>query len=93
MPTYGHFKTKMIDPAVVVKHMQALRKLGVPYTDEDIALAEQRFASQGQMIADYLMDKDVKLAPNSQMAAVIAYLQRLGRGPQPVAVDITADGK
>ena len=57
----------------------------MPYTDEDIALAEQRFASQGQLIADDLAAKDVNLAPDSEMAAVIAYLQRLGRGPQPVA--------
>ena len=64
--------------------MTALRKLGVPYTDEDIALAEQRFASQGQLIADDLADKDVEIAPDSEMAAMIAYLQRLGRGPQPV---------
>jgi cytochrome c oxidase cbb3-type subunit I/II len=85
MPTYTHFKTSLIDPAVTVGRMRALRKLGTPFTDEDIALAEQRFMSQGQLISDYLEDKDVELAPDSKMAAVIAYLQRLGRGPQPVA--------
>ncbi|MEN8006126.1 MAG: cytochrome-c oxidase, cbb3-type subunit I [Candidatus Krumholzibacteriota bacterium] len=85
MPTYTHFKTKTVDPAVIAGRMRALRKLGTPYTDEDIALAEQRFASQGKMIADYLADKDVEILPDSEMAAMIAYLQRLGRGPQPVA--------
>ena len=85
MPTYAHFKTGTVDPAVMTGRMRVLRKLGTPYTDEDIALAEQRFLSQGQLISDYLADKDVEILPDSKMAAMIAYLQRLGRGPQPVA--------
>ena len=78
MPMYTHFKTGTVDPAVVVKRMKALRTLGTPYTDEDIALAEQRFMNQGQMIADDLAGKEVEIAPDSKMAAMIAYLQRLG---------------
>ena len=78
MPTYTHFKTGTVDPAVVVKRMKALRTLGTPYTDEDIALAEQRFMNQGQQITDDLADKDVEIKPDSKMAAMIAYLQRLG---------------
>jgi cytochrome c oxidase cbb3-type subunit I/II len=85
MPTYKHFKTGTINPEMMTGRMRALRKLGTPYSDEDIALAEQRFMSQGQLIADDLADKDVEILPDSKMAAVIAYLQRLGRGPQPVA--------
>ena len=85
MPTYPHFKSQTVDPAVVAKRMQALRTLGNPYTDEDIALAPQRFASQGQLIADDLAAKDVNIAPDSKMAAMIAYLQRMGRGPQPLS--------
>ncbi len=95
MPTYPHFKTGTVDPAVVMGRMRALRKLGTPYTDEDIALAEQRFNGQGQLVADDLADKDVEIMPDSKMAAVIAYLQRLGRGPQPVSASAaeTALGK
>jgi len=85
MPVYEHFKTDRVDAATVVSHMRALQKLGVPYTDEDIQLAEQRLASQQQLIADDLAGKDVTVDPQSRMVAVIAYLQRLGRGPQPVA--------
>jgi cytochrome c oxidase cbb3-type subunit I/II len=79
MPTYTHFKSGTVDPAVVVGRMKALKTLGTPYTDEDITQAEQRFASQGQAIADDLLDKDVEILPDSKMAAMIAYLQRLGR--------------
>ena len=85
MPTYGHFKTKTLDPAVTAGRMRVQVKLGVPYSDEDLALAEQRYVSQAQLIADDLSAKDVTVEPLSEMVAVIAYLQRLGRGPQPVA--------
>ena len=85
MPTYGHFKTKTLDPAVTANRMRVQVKLGVPYSDEDLALAEQRYVSQAQLIADDLSAKDVTVEPLSEMVAVIAYLQRLGRGPQPVA--------
>ena len=47
MPTYPHFKAQTLDPSVYVGRMKALVKLGVPYTDEDIALAEQRFQEPG----------------------------------------------
>jgi len=84
MPMYPHFKTKTMNPAMIAGRMKALALLGVPYSDEDLTLAEQRFASQGRLIAADLESKDVNIEPDSEMAAMIAYLQRLGRGPQPV---------
>ncbi len=66
----------------------------MPYTDEDIAMALENYLSQGQLISDYLLDKDVEVAPDSELAAMIAYLQRLGRGPQPIkAADVAAGGR
>jgi len=85
MPGYTHFKTKTLDPAVNTGRMRVMVMLGVPYTDEDLALAEQRYVSQARLIADDLAAKDVEVEPMSEMVAMIAYLQRLGRGPQPVA--------
>jgi cytochrome c oxidase cbb3-type subunit I/II len=85
MPTYPHFKTRTLDPAVTTARIRAQKVLGVPYTDEDLALAEQRYLSQAQLIADDLLSKDVEIDPMSEMVAMIAYLQRLGRGPQPLA--------
>ncbi len=84
MPTYGHFSTATVDPAEVAVRMRAMQRLGVPYSDEDLALAEQRLASQAQLIADDLAAKNIEVDPHSEMVAMIAYLQRLGRGPQPV---------
>ncbi len=85
MPMYKHFKKQTLDPVVTQNRMKALRALGTPYSDEDIALAPERFMSQGQYIAADLASKDIEIEPDSKMAAVIAYLQRLGRGPQPLS--------
>ncbi|RKZ15477.1 cytochrome-c oxidase, cbb3-type subunit I, partial [bacterium] len=51
MPGYTHFKTKTLDPAVNTGRMRVMVMLGVPYTDEDLALAEQRYVSQARLIA------------------------------------------
>ena len=84
MPTYEHFKTATLNPATTAGRMAVQQKLGVPYTDEDLALAEERYVSQAQLVADDLKAKNIEVDPMSKMVAVIAYLQRLGRGPQPV---------
>lgn len=90
MPGYVHFKTRTVDPAETVGRMRALQRLGVPYGDEDLALAGQRLDSQAQLIADDLLAKNVEVDPRSHMVAMVAYLQRLGRGPQPLAPAATA---
>jgi cbb3-type cytochrome oxidase cytochrome c subunit len=66
--------------------MDTLRALGVPYSDADIAQAKATALSQGQLIVDDLEKGGVELAPDSEMAALIAYLQHLGRGPQPTGM-------
>ncbi len=85
MPPYKHLETRTVDPDEAVVRVRAMRRLGVPYSDEDLALAPQRLASQAQLIADDLAAKGIPVDPQSRMVAVIAYLQRLGRGPQPLA--------
>ena len=85
MPAYAHFKRKTVNVAALERHLAAQKTLGVPYTDQDLALASQRYASQAKLIADDLAAKSVMVSPNSEMIAMIAYLQRLGRGPQPLA--------
>ena len=61
MPAYTWLEKTKLDPAGVAPHMSALRKVGVPYTDAQIAGA-----------ADVVKDK-------TEMEALIAYLQVLGR--------------
>ncbi len=37
MPSYGWLSEALVDPSDVAPHMKALRNVGVPYTDEQIA--------------------------------------------------------
>ena len=75
MPAYPWLLENPVDAATLKNHMSALRTIGVPYTDEDLAGIDS--AVQGK----------------SEMDAVIAYLQGLGRyGPKrgATAPDATA---
>ena len=61
MPAYPWLEKNQVDAVAMPNHMKALRTVGVPYTDEEIAKAGE----------------DVK--GKSEMDAVVAYLQVLGR--------------
>jgi len=87
MPSYHWLKDGRIDLTHTAHKMDMLSKLGVPYTAEDLAAAQENGLSQGRLIRDDLVQQSVELAPDSEMAAIIAYLQRLGLGPQPIRPD------
>ena len=61
MPAYPWLEKNQVDAQAMPRHMKALRTVGVPYSDEEIAKAGE----------------DVK--GKTEMEAVIAYLQVLGR--------------
>jgi len=83
MPEYSFLKDGTVDFSSIGNKMHTLRAIGVPYSEEDLAGAEATAASQAQLIVDDLAKGSVELAANSELTALIAYLQRLGRGPQP----------
>ena len=60
-----------------------MRTVGVPYSPEEIATASDDALAQGAQIATGIHEQTgVELAPNSEMIALISYLQRLGRPPE-----------
>ena len=61
MPAYSWLESTQLDPTTVQPKMRALRAVGVPYTDAEIAAAP------------------AQLQGKTEMDAVIAYLQSLGR--------------
>lgn len=61
MPAYSWLEGAQLDPTTVQAKMRALRAVGVPYTDAEIAAAP------------------AQLQGKTEMDAVIAYLQSLGR--------------
>ncbi len=51
MPAYPWLATDMVDAAAMPRHMKALRTVGVPYTDEQIAKASEEVKGKTEMEA------------------------------------------
>ncbi|GAA0748102.1 cytochrome-c oxidase, cbb3-type subunit I [Gaetbulibacter jejuensis] len=94
MPAYQWLIRDELDKSMTEAKMKAMVKLGVPYTEEDIANAQQSMTEQGTQIEKNLYtdpdfaesyEADKKAAGsefiemrNREITALIAYLQRLG---------------
>jgi cytochrome c oxidase cbb3-type subunit 2 len=90
MPPYAFLAQKPLDASDIGEHLKALRVVGVPYTDDMIASAKADLAAQADADADTegLMKRYPKAAIGdfdgdakklTEMDAVIAYMQMLGR--------------
>jgi cytochrome c oxidase cbb3-type subunit I/II len=79
MPRYPWLLSQVVDTNAIPGRMMALRKVGVPYTDDDIKKAHPSMAAQSQKIVANLATQSVTNAPaDREIIALIAYLQRLG---------------
>ena len=104
MPAYPHLVDNRVDFAETASKVRAMRTVGVPYTAEQTASAEQDAQAAGEVIASELhSEAGIELEPNSHMVALIAYLQRLGKPEgatsaaaateQPTSVAMAAPGE
>ncbi len=82
MPAYPHFATNRIDFADAEGKLRGLRLVGVPYTAKDVQAAPIEARRQAEAIARDLEEQGIAMPPNSEMVAIIAYLQSLGVAPQ-----------
>jgi cytochrome c oxidase cbb3-type subunit I/II len=87
MPPYAWLKDGRVNLDRTPRKLQVMATLGVPYDETQIQTAAAVARSQGGLIASDLAEQGVTVDPESDMVALIAYLQRIGRGPQPVAAD------
>ena len=91
MPPYTWLHERHVDPADVQASMRALSKVGVPYTDADIAGAPASMTTQAQAIIGRLATAGIQTAPDREIVALIAYLQRLGvDGRRAIEAGLTA---
>ena len=51
MPTYAWLADRQVDPSLTPDKLRLMRRLGVPYTDEDIAQASATVAGKSEMDA------------------------------------------
>ena len=92
MPNYDFLKSGKVDFARTGGKLSVLKTLGVPYSDSEILSAEAKARSQARLIVEDLKENAVEIEEDSEMVAMIAYLQRLGRGPQPTGEAEVAEG-
>lgn len=79
MPNYPWLLKDALDTRDTQAKMRAMRTLGAPYTDEEIANAPQDLQRQAERITVGLRAAGVSDATSDkEIIALIAYLQRLG---------------
>ncbi len=80
MPAYPWLYETSTDAALAQDKMRVLKKLGTPYTDEQIAAAPAAHQRQAEQICANLAQQGKSDArPDQEAVALIAYLMRLGR--------------
>jgi cytochrome c oxidase cbb3-type subunit I/II len=82
MPVYTWLKDGSVDLDGTGHKLATLAKLGVPYSEAEIANAREDALAQARLLTADLKAQGVELADDAELTALIAYLQRLGRGPQ-----------
>lgn len=89
MPSYDYLERNEIHIPEIQATMKVMKKIGVPYSDEEIENAVEDYSEQAEAIVDTLEAQGVETSYDKEMIALIAYLQRLGTDIQVKAVTTT----
>jgi cytochrome c oxidase cbb3-type subunit I/II len=79
MPAYGFLLKQNLDTTETAAMIRAMQKLGVPYPKGYDQEANSELMKQAGAITANLQADSIRIAPNKEVIAVIAYLQRLGK--------------
>lgn len=79
MPAYAWLHERRVNAADVTATVRALRKVGVPYTDDQVVTVGDQIAQQGSEIVARLAGMGITTDADREIVALIAYLQRLGK--------------
>ncbi|MGD8862275.1 MAG: cytochrome-c oxidase, cbb3-type subunit I [Myxococcales bacterium] len=83
MPPYPHLLENRVDFEGTGDKMRAMVTVGVPYEPEALQTAAADALAAGKQIAgDLKQEGGVDVAPDSELVALISYLQRLGKTPE-----------
>ena len=80
MPAYPWLATNKLDTSLTERKITVMKKLGVPYTVDEITGAKENLRVQAQGITDGLIAEGAapERVQDKEIVALIAYLQRLG---------------
>lgn len=84
MPAYPWLESKTTDFLSLRKKLSIMKKLGVPYSDIEVAQGDRLAEEQAKQIAQDLTSRGVTTASleRKEIVALIAYLQALGQKTQ-----------
>lgn len=78
MPKYDWLLKDKLDTSYTSDKIKVMAKLGVPYSQEEIENANALLMKQAEKIATGIQEQGINVDKNSEIIALIAYLQRLG---------------
>jgi len=78
MPAYPWMLDRTVDPRIVTKSLEALRRVGHPYADVTEENVRGSMQAQGTTIVESLRSAGIDSQWDTEIVAMIAYLQRLG---------------
>ncbi len=78
MPGYSFMLDKALDTSNTAAKINAMRTLGVPYEKGYELRANKDLMEQANRISNNLLKDSIRVLPNKEVIAIIAYLQRLG---------------
>lgn len=79
MPAYPWLFEQVIDKSETAAKIKALRTIGVPYEEGYESKANADLDMQARRIAENLQLEGIEVAPEAEIIALIAYMQRLGK--------------
>ena len=78
MPSYEWMLTKPLQTSTTPGKIRVMQKLGVPYPEGYDKIANNELRAQAERIVRSLKRDKIDADPNSEVIALIAYMQRLG---------------
>ena len=81
MPAYPWLSSTKIDYHILRKKLSVMKMLGVPYNDDEVANADINAEKQAETVYEGLLSQDpsLKSVKDTEVIALIAYLQSLGK--------------
>ena len=79
MPAYPFLLEQNLDTSFTPAKIRAMQTLGVPYNKGFDLVANVTLMQQANRISQNLLSDSIRVSPNKEVIALIAYLQRLGK--------------
>jgi cytochrome c oxidase cbb3-type subunit I/II len=89
MPSYPWLFTDNTDVKSLPKKISVQRRLGVPFKEMTKEEVTAQVNAQAKLIADDLKTAGAEVAPDREIVALIAYLQKLGKGERVIKEPVT----